>query len=85
VEQTGWKTEPPLRLCHENFPHNCRARGHSRLDHDQSQKGLHRVGTDIHPIRNRLAIQALQQIVQHFSFTLREVELLGDLRQRDES
>jgi hypothetical protein len=74
-----------LRLGHNNFSHNRRAGGYSRFDHDQSQKGLYRVGADIHPIRNRLAIQALQQILQHLSFTLREVESLGNLRQRDES
>jgi len=46
------KIEPPLPLGHDNFAHNCRAGGHSRLDHDQSQKGLHDVRADVHPIRN---------------------------------
>ena len=74
----------PLGLGHDNFTHNCRAGGYSHLDHNQSQKCLHRVGAELHPIRNGLAAHALQQVFQHFPFALREVELLDDLAQWDQ-
>ena len=70
---------------HENFPHHCRARRGTGLDHDQSQKGFHGAGAEVHPIRDYLTAHALQQILQHFLFSLRELELLADLRQRDPS
>jgi hypothetical protein len=57
------KIESLLRLGHNNFPHNCRAGRNSRLDHNQSQKCLHCVGADVHPIRNLLAAQAFQQVL----------------------
>jgi len=72
---------PNGSLGHHNFPHNCRTRRDSRLDHDQSQKGPHCIGADIHPICNFLVPYALQQVHQHFLLALREVELLTDLRQ----
>ncbi len=78
------KMEPLLCLGHDNFTHNCRAGARPRLDHDQSQKGPHGAEADVHPIGNLLAAQALQHILQYFSLTLREIELLGDLGQWDQ-
>src|SRR5258708_3107700 len=71
----------PLGLGHDNFTHNCRAGSHAHLDHNQSQKCLNRVGAELHPIRNCPAAHALQQVLQHLPFTLREIKLLDDLAQ----
>jgi len=79
------KIWPLGRLRHHNLSDDCRAGGDSCLDHNQSQKGLHCVGADAHPIRNLFAAQALHQISQRFFLALREIKLLGDLRQGDES
>ena len=79
------KIESLLRLGHDNFSHDCGAGRDSCLDHNQSQKGLHCVGADVHPIRNLLAAQALQQVLQYLSLALRKVVYLRDLRQRKQS
>ena len=73
-----------LSLRHDNFSDDRRTGRDSRFDHDQSQKGPHRIGTKIHPVCNFLAFHPLQQILQHFLFALREVELLADLRQKNQ-
>lgn len=72
-----------LSLDRQNFSHNRRTRRDSRLDHDQSQKGLHCIGAEVHLICDVLVSYALQQVLQHFLFALCEVELLTDLRQRN--
>src|SRR6266436_2169132 len=70
----AWSKIWPLgRLRHHNLSDDCRAGGDSCLDHNQSQKGLHCVGADAHPIRNLFAAQAVHQITQRFSLALREI------------
>jgi hypothetical protein len=54
-ERRGMKIESLPRLAHDNFSHNCPAGRNTHLRHDQSEKGLHCVGADVHPIRNLLA------------------------------
>jgi len=56
------KLELLLRLRHDNFSDNCRARRDPCFDHNHSHEGLYRVRADVHPIRDRLAVKALQQI-----------------------
>jgi hypothetical protein len=46
------------------FDHFCKYPGTARdphLDHDQPEKGVHRVGTDVHSICNLFVGKALQQ------------------------
>src|SRR5687767_14584975 len=55
----------------DDFRQNRRAGSHPHLDHDQSQESLHRVRADVHPMRDLLAAQALQQILQRISLASR--------------
>ena len=71
------------RLGQENLAYHCGPGRDARLDHDHSHISLYCVRADAHAIRDRLAAEALQQIVQRFSLALREVKLLGDSRQWD--
>ena len=55
------------------------------LDHDQPEKGVHGVGTDVHSIRDLFVGKALQQQLHRLLLASREFKLLGDPRKKKQS
>jgi hypothetical protein len=62
-----------------------RAATDPHLDHDQPEKGVHCVGTDVHSIRNLFVGKALQQQLHRLLLASRELKLLGDPRKKKQS